>query len=179
MMITPLRISGAFQVDIERAGDERGFFARCFCRDEWLALGVDFPIAQCSLSGNFRRRTLRGMHYQSAPYGETKLVRCSAGRVWDCIIDLRPQSPTYRTWEGIELSAENHRAVLIPERCAHGFFTLEDNSELFYMISGKYEPQAACGVRWNDPAFQIAWPAAPDIISERDQNFPDYKEEGA
>lgn len=174
MILSPLTIAGAFQLDIERAEDERGFFARCFCREEWLAHGVDFAVAQCSVSVNRVRHTLRGMHYQKHPHGETKVVRCTSGSIWDCIVDLRPNSPTFRQWVALELSETNHRSLFIPEQCAHGFLTLTPESEVFYMISSDYKPQAAAGVRWNDPAFGIDWPAAPDMISARDGAYPDF-----
>jgi dTDP-4-dehydrorhamnose 3,5-epimerase len=174
MIITPLKISGAFQIDIERADDERGFFARCFCREDLCAHGIDFPVAQCSISGNRARHTLRGMHYQEPPHGETKLVRCTAGCIWDCIVDLRPGSPTYRQWSALELSAANRRTLLVPECCAHGFLTLTADAEVFYMISSSYEPLSARGVRWDDPAFGIDWPAPPEVISDKDRSYPDH-----
>lgn len=174
MIITPLEIPGAFRIDVERAEDERGFFARCFCRGELQAHGIAFEAVQCSISGNRARHTLRGMHYQASPCGETKLVRCTAGCVWDCIVDLRPASPTFRQWLALELSAGNHRALLVPEQCAHGFLTLTAGAEVFYMISSPYEPRAARGIRWNDPAFGIAWPAPPDVIAGKDRLYPDF-----
>ncbi len=177
MIITPLEIAGAFQVDIERSEDERGFFARCFCRDDWQEIGVDFPVVQCSISGNRSRHTLRGLHYQAAPHGETKLVRCTAGRLWDCIVDLRPESPTFLQWQATELSATNRRALLIPQQCAHGFLTLEDETEVFYMISAPYEPRSARGVRWDDPAFKIDWPAPPAVISTKDRTYAGFQKE--
>ncbi len=175
MINTPLDIQGAFQIDIEPHEDERGFFARSFCREELSALGIDFPVAQCSVSYNRARHTLRGMHYQVPPCPETKLVRCTAGRVWDCIVDLRRASPTFGKWVAVELSADNHRTLLIPEQCAHGFLTLTPDTEVYYMMSTPYEPDYARGVRWNDPAFAVEWPAEPDVISEKDQQFPDFQ----
>lgn len=175
MIITPLEIPGAFQMDVERAEDDRGFFARCFCRGELMACGVGFEVAQCSVSVNRARHTLRGMHYQAPPHGETKIVRCTAGSVWDCIVDLRPASPTFRKWTARELSAGNRRSLLVPEQCAHGFLTLTDGAEVYYMISTAYVPQASRGVRWNDAAFSIDWPAAPAVISPRDLAYPDFQ----
>jgi len=174
MIITPLEIPGAFQIDVERAEDERGFFARCFCREQLRSQGVAFDVEQCSISGNRARHTLRGMHYQASPHAETKLVRCTAGSIWDCIVDLRPASPTFRKWTARELSADNRRSLLVPEQCAHGFLTLTADAEVFYMISSSYVPEAARGVRWNDPAFAIDWPAIPEVISPRDLAYPDF-----
>jgi dTDP-4-dehydrorhamnose 3,5-epimerase len=172
----PLKIPGAFLVEGERKDDERGFFARTFCREEFKGVGVDFPVVQCSVSGNREIYTLRGMHVQASPCPETKLVRCTAGRAWDCILDLRPGSPTFKQWAAEELSADNHRALLIPENCAHGFLTLAPGTELFYMMSAPFSPAHAGGVRWNDPAFGIAWPAAPAVLSDNDRDRPDFKE---
>ncbi len=170
----PLSIAGAYQVDIEALGDERGLFARTYCAAEFVALGIELPIAQCSISYNRDRYTLRGMHWQRPPHPETKLVRCTAGQVWDCLLDLRPDSPTFKQWTAVELSAENRRAVLIPPECAHGFITLTPNTELFYMMSTPYAPESAMGVRWNDPAFNIEWPANPEVLSAKDQSWPDF-----
>jgi dTDP-4-dehydrorhamnose 3,5-epimerase len=174
MKCAPLPIPGAFLVEVEPQEDGRGFFARTFCREEFARLGVDFPIAQCSVSGNCAAFTLRGMHVQAPPCPEKKLVRCTAGRAWDCIVDLRPDSPAFRTWTAAEISAANHRALLIPENCAHGFLTLEPDTELFYMMSAPFSPAHARGVRWDDPAFGIAWPAAPVVMSDKDRHLPDF-----
>jgi len=165
MKCTALAVPGAFLVDVEPQEDERGFFARTYCREEFARLGVEFPVGQCSVSGNRAEHTLRGMHYQAAPCPETKLVRCTAGRVWDCVVDLRPASPAYKRWAAAELSAANHRALLVPEYCAHGFLTLAPDTELLYVISAPFVPACARGVRWNDPAFGIAWPAEPRVLS--------------
>jgi dTDP-4-dehydrorhamnose 3,5-epimerase len=173
---TPLKIPGAFLVEGERKEDERGFFARTFCREEFARRGVDFSVAQCSVSFNRENHTLRGMHVQVSPRPETKLVRCTAGRVWDCILDLRPGSPAYKQWVAEELSADNRRALLIPENCAHGFLSLTPNTELFYMMSAPFSPEHARGMRWNDPAFGIAWPVAPVVLSDKDRDLPDFKE---
>lgn len=170
----PLKIPGAYLIEIEPLTDDRGFFARTFCREELGRLGMDFPVAQCSLSRNTKQHTLRGMHYQAAPCPEIKLIRCTSGAVWDCIIDLRPESPAYRQWTAHELSADNHRALLVPEQCAHGFISLTDETELFYMMSAPHAPDCARAVRWNDPAFGIAWPAEPAVMSDKDRNLPDF-----
>jgi dTDP-4-dehydrorhamnose 3,5-epimerase len=173
---TPLSIPGAYLVEVELKEDGRGSFARTFCEDEFARLGIEFSVAQCSVSFNRDSHTLRGMHVQVSPCPEKKLVRCTAGRVWDCILDLRPASPTFKQWVAEELSADNRRALLIPENCAHGFLSLAPNSELFYMMSAPFSPQHARGVRWNDPAFGIAWPAPPAVLSDKDRDLPDFKE---
>ena len=170
---TPL--PGAAVVDLERREDERGFFARSFCQREFEALGLDTTVAQCNVSFNRRRGTLRGMHWQAAPHGEAKLVRVTRGALWDVIVDLRPESATYCRWFGVELSAENHRALYIPRGFAHGFQTLVDDVEVFYQMSTSYVPDAQRGVRWDDPAFGIEWPILPPFLSERDATYPDYR----
>lgn len=170
---TPL--AGAWVIDVDRIEDERGHFARTFDRDEWLARGMDPAVLQCSVSFNRRAGTLRGMHLQADPHGECKLVSCSAGAVFDVIVDLRPGSPTHRSWFGVELSAANGRALYVPPGLAHGFQTLRDDSEVRYAMGQPYVPDAATGVRWDDPAFAIDWPAAGErTISERDRSYPDY-----
>ena len=175
MKFTPLKIPGAHLVEVESREDGRGMFARTFCREEFARLGVDFPLVQGSVSLNREAFTLRGMHFQSPPCSETKLVRCTAGRVWDCILDLRPGSPAFKQWVAEELSADNHRALLIPANCAHGFLSLEPNAELLYMMSVPFAPEHARGFRWNDPAFGIAWPAEPRVLSDKDRRWPDFK----
>ncbi len=175
MTFLPLDIPGAFLVEVEPKEDERGCFARTFCQEEFARAGIDFPVAQCSLSFNRAAYTLRGMHVQVPPCPEPKLVRCTAGRVWDCILDLRTDSPTYKRWVGRELSAHNRLAFFIPGYCAHGFISLEPNSELFYMMSAPFSSDHAHGVRWNDPAFAIEWPAEPRILSDKDRTLPDYQ----
>ena len=176
MKFTPLSIPGAYLVEVEPKEDGRGSFARTFCRDEFRRVGVDFSVAQCSVSFNREIHTLRGMHVQVSPCPEMKLVRCTAGRVWDCILDLRPGSPAYKQWVAEELSADNHRALLIPENCAHGFLSLAPNTELFYMMSAPFSPAHARSVRWNDPAFGIAWPIPLTVLSDKDRDLPDFKE---
>jgi dTDP-4-dehydrorhamnose 3,5-epimerase len=171
---TELAVKGAYLIEPERLGDERGFFARVFCAEEMRERGLEHRVAQCSISYNQRAGTLRGMHYQAAPYGEVKLVRCTRGRAFDVVVDLRPESPTYLAWAGVELSAENRAQCYVPEGVAHGFVTLSDETELTYQISTPYVPEAARGVRWNDPAIGIEWPVAPEVMSERDQHYEDF-----
>ena len=158
----------------ERLSDDRGFFARTWCKEEFARQGLNAKLAQCSISFNTRKGTLRGMHYQVAPFAEAKLVRCTAGAIYDVVLDLRPDSETFREWTSVELTAENRCGLYIPENCAHGFQTLENDTEVFYQISEFYEPKCARGVRWNDPAFNIQWPAESRVISERDRTYPDY-----
>lgn len=174
MIFTETRLRGAYVIELEPREDERGFFARTFCRDEFMQHGLNPDIVQCSLSFNKTKGTLRGMHYQAKPFEETKLVWCSRGAIYDVIVDLRPESPTYRQWVAAELSRENHAAVYVPAGCAHGFLTLTDNAEVYYQISQNYRPEAARGARWNDPAFGITWPAGQKIISSRDRGYPDF-----
>jgi dTDP-4-dehydrorhamnose 3,5-epimerase len=167
-------IEGAYWLELEMIRDERGFFARSYCREEYERHGMNPVIAQCNLSGNVAKHTLRGMHAQAPPYEEAKTVRCIRGRVWDVVLDLRPGSPSYGEHFGLELSAENRHALYLPEGTYHGFLSLEDDSELFYQISQVYVPQAAIGVRWDDPAFDIRWPARPAVINPRDRDYPDH-----
>jgi dTDP-4-dehydrorhamnose 3,5-epimerase len=174
MKFTPLPLDGAFLVEPEPVADERGFFARTFCRDEFSAHGLNPGLLQCSLSFNTHKGTLRGMHYQTEPHQEVKLVRCTMGGIYDVMIDLRKSSATFRQWTGIELTADNRNSVYIPEGFAHGFLTLTDNSEVFYQISELYQPESIAGVRWNDPAFSIDWPGDVSIISDRDRDHPDF-----
>jgi dTDP-4-dehydrorhamnose 3,5-epimerase len=174
LIFTETRLAGAFVIELERHTDERGFFARTFCQKEFEAHGLNAHVAQCNVSFNKRKGTLRGMHYQAAPYGEAKLVRCTLGSIYDVIIDLRPASATFKRHFAMELSAENRRMLYIPEDFAHGFQTLEDDSEVFYQMAQRYSAEHARGVRWNDPAFGIEWPKGERIIIERDQNYPDF-----
>ena len=174
MILIETKLKGAFIIEPEKLEDERGFFARTWCRREFAAHGLNPELTQCSISFNRRHGTLRGMHYQTDPYDETKLVRCTRGSIYDVIIDLRPGSPTFAQWVAIELNADNLRMLYIPEKFANGFQTLEDNTEIFYQISEFHAPEYARGVRWNDPALSIWWPPAERIISERDQKYPDF-----
>lgn len=150
-------------------------FARTWCRHEFESKGLNSQLAQCSVSFNTRKGTLRGIHYQAAPYPETKLVRCTKGAIYDVIVDLRPVSSTYKQWIGAMLTAENRRMLYVPEGCGHGFLTLEDETEVFYQMSEFYHPDLARGVRWNDPAFGIAWPVEIEQISERDRIYPNLE----
>ena len=174
MKFTETKLRGAFIIDIEPREDERGFFARSWCEDEFIQHGLNPKLVQCNISFNKKRGTLRGMHYQVAPFAEAKLVRCTMGSIYDVIIDLRAISATYKQWFSIELSAENRRSLYIPEDFAHGFQTLTDNAEVFYQMSEFYHPECARGVRWNDPMFNIEWPQKVPIISDIDNNYPDW-----
>lgn len=172
MIFRACDLPGTFILEPERLHDQRGYFARTFCKEELVTRGLDTRIAQCSVSWNEREGTLRGMHYQIAPNAETKLVRCIRGAIYDVVLDLRPSSPTFRAWQAVEISAQNGRAVYIPEGVAHGFQTLVDDTEVLYQISTTYHPGSSRGVRWDDPAFGIQWPAATmRIISDRDREF--------
>ena len=169
-------LRGAYVVEPERFDDERGFLARCFSEAEFAARGLNARQVESNISFNARRYTVRGMHYQREPHAQAKLVRCTAGAVYDVIIDLRPGSETYARWVGVELSAENRLTLYVPEGFAHGFQTLTDATEVFYQMSSCYAPQSAAGVRWDDPAFQIEWPATEGvIINERDRTYPDFR----
>jgi len=173
MIFTESPLAGAYCVDIEQASDDRGFFARSYCAQEFVRHGLAATTQQCSVSFNVRKGTLRGLHFQAAPHDEEKLVRCTAGAIFDVIVDLRVGSPTHRGWYGTELSAANHRALYVPKGFAHGFITLCDDSEVYYMISVAYAAGSARGLRWNDPAFGIRWPFEPTVISARDAAYPD------
>jgi dTDP-4-dehydrorhamnose 3,5-epimerase len=170
-------VAGAFVVEPERIEDERGFFARTFSVEEFGARSLDGRVHQCSTSFNVREGTLRGMHYQLAPHAESKLVRCTRGAIYDVAVDLRPDSSSYLRWFGLELSPENGYALFVPEGCAHGFQTLADASEVLYQISTPFVPDAGRGVRWDDPAFGIEWPAPPPggrTMASRDAEYPDF-----
>lgn len=175
MIVTALRIPGAYTVDIAPLTDERGFFARSWCATELANAGLETRIAQCNISFTAKRGTLRGMHYQDRPHAEEKLVRCTRGAVYDVVLDLRPDSPTFRDWQAIELTAENRRAVYVPMGCAHGFQALTDGVELLYHMSDFHRDELARGVRWNDPAFRISWPIANPLVSPRDAAFTDFR----
>jgi len=172
MKFTEMTLRGAFVIDIEPLEDERGFFARTFCREEFKARGLNPDLAQCSVSFNRSKGTLRGLHYQAPPHEEAKTVRCTSGAIYDVIVDLRRDSNTYGEWAGVELSAGNRRTVYIPEGCAHGFQTLEDDSEIFYQISAAYSPDGFRGVHYETPALSIQWPLPVKVVSERDRALP-------
>jgi len=167
-------LRGAYLIYLEPITDERGFFARSWCQEEFEKNGLDTNLTQCSISFNAKKNTLRGMHYQTAPHEETKLVRCTRGAMFDVIVDLRHKSPTFKHWFAAELSAENHLMMYVPKGFAHGLQTLEDNTEAFYQISEKYFHESAAGVRWNDPAFGIKWPLMKPILSQKDRDYPDF-----
>lgn len=172
MIFTETPLSGAYLIDVQPAQDERGFFARSFCAAEFAARGLTAPVNQSSVSFNAKRGTLRGLHYQAAPHEEDKLVRCTSGAVFDVIVDMRPQSRTARRWFGTELTAANHRALLVPKGFAHGFISLVDATEVLYMISVPFAAGFGRGLRWNDPALGISWPLDPHVISARDAAYP-------
>lgn len=167
-------LKGAYVIEPESLTDERGFFARVFCQREFEAHGIDFDIVQCSISHNKAKGTLRGMHYQVAPKAEAKLMRCTKGAIYDVIIDMRPDSLTYCKWMAVELTSENRKMVYVPEGFAHGFQTLEANTEVFYQMNEFYAREYAKGVRWNDPAFSIKWPIKTAVISEKDKTYPSF-----
>jgi dTDP-4-dehydrorhamnose 3,5-epimerase len=168
------KLAGVFEIRIEPMSDERGFFARTWCEKEFQSHGLNSSIAQCSASFNNRKGTLRGMHYQAPPFAEMKVVRCGKGAIFDVVVDLRFESSTFKDWIGVELTAENHKMLYVPEGCAHGFLTLEDETEVVYQISEFYHAESARGVRWDDPAFRIEWPMPPEVMSERDRTYPDF-----
>jgi dTDP-4-dehydrorhamnose 3,5-epimerase len=172
MIFTELALRGAFIVDMELREDERGYFARSFCREEFLQHGLMTEVAQCNVSFNRRKGTIRGMHYQIPPKAEAKLVRCTRGTVHDVIADLRDESPTFRRWEAVKLSEEDSRMLYVPEGFAHGFQTLVDHSEVFYHMFESYCPAHARGVRWDDPTLGIEWPLPNPIVSEQDRAYP-------
>lgn len=172
MIFTESSLPGAFLIDPAPISDERGFFARTYCDEEFAAKGVGMQLRQCSVSYNTQKGTLRGLHYQGPPHEEHKLVRCTAGAIFDVIVDIRPHSPHYRRWFATHLSAQNRRSLFIPPGFAHGFITLSDDAEVYYMISVPHAPQYAQGFRWSDPAFSIQWPLAPSVISPRDAAYP-------
>ena len=171
MIFTPTDIPGVVVVELERLTDERGFFARSFCTEEFAGQGLTSSFVQANVSLNSASGTLRGLHYQAEPRPDPKLVRCTKGAIFDVAVDLRPDSTAYRCWASAELTAENRRALHIPGGCAHGFITLEDDSEILYLMGAPYEPDLARGVRWNDAALGIEWPLEPVVISERDAGF--------
>lgn len=173
MIFRETKLTGAYIIEIEPLEDERGFFARCFCQKEFEKYSLNPRFVQCNISYNKKRGTLRGMHYQAAPYEEAKLIRCTKGKIFDVIIDLRLQSPTYKQCVAVEMSLENRKMLYVPEGFAHGFQTLEDDTEVFYQMSQFYHPEYARGVRWDDPAFSIEWPNIEvKVVSNKDANYP-------
>lgn len=175
MIVNPTKLGGVFEIHMVPMADERGFFARTWCQREFKEHNLDSNLVQCSISFNRLRGTLRGMHYQAEPFGETKLVRCTFGSIFDVALDLRKDSPTYKQWFGTVLSQENRISLYIPKGCAHGFLTLSDDTEVLYQMSEFYHPESAHGVRWNDSEFQISWPGEVKMISDRDRQLPDFQ----
>ena len=174
MIFSETTLKGAILIEPEKLEDERGFFSRTWCAREMTEQGLNAFLAQCNISFKRKKGTLRGMHFQAAPHGEAKLARCTKGPVYDVIIDLRPKSVTFKQWFAVELSANNYKMLYIPENFAHGFLTLEDNSEVHYQMSEFYYPDCARGIRWNDASFSIKWPDDIRLISERDRSYPDF-----
>lgn len=175
MIFTETKLAGVYIIDTERVEDERGFFARAYDEAAFAERGLQTDFPQCNISFNRYKGTLRGMHYQVEPHGEAKLIRCTMGALYDVALDVRPVSPTYKQWLAVELSAENRRMFYLPTGIAHGFMTLQDNTEIFYMMGATYHPECARGLRWDDPAFAIEWPETDIVISEKDRNFPLWK----
>ncbi|MCA1595348.1 MAG: dTDP-4-dehydrorhamnose 3,5-epimerase [Chloroflexi bacterium] len=175
MTLAETKLHGAFIIDPDLIPDERGFFAVCWSAADFAARGLNPSLAQCSVAFNTRSGTLRGMHFQTGATAQAKLVRCTMGAIFDVMIDLRPDSPSFRQWVGVELTAANHRMLYIPEGFAHGYLTLTANTEAFYQMSAPYDPSAAAGVRWDDPAFAINWPAEVEVINNRDRTYPDFE----
>lgn len=174
MKFQETKLAGMFEIHLDLMADGRGFFARSWCQREFENHGLNPRLVQCNVSFNLVEATLRGLHYQAPPFAEAKLVRCTSGAIYDVAVDLRPQSPSYGQWLGVNLTAANRSLLYIPEGLAHGFLTLQPNTEVFYQMSEFYDPASARGVRWNDPAFRIEWPREPQVISERDRNYPDF-----
>jgi len=176
MKFKDTKISGAFEIHLDCRFDERGFFARSWCQREFEEHGLNPNLRQCNVSFNSHKGTLRGLHYQSAPYPESKLVRCTSGAIYDVVVDLRPESPTFKEWVGIVLTSTGRNMVYVPAGCGHGFLTLEDETEVFYQMSEFYYPELARGVRWDDPTFQIVWPRGVEVICERDRTLPSFEQ---
>ena len=176
MRFVQAELAGVFMIELEPHVDERGFFARVFAKDEFAARGLPTEFPHHALSRNIRTGTLRGLHYNAAPLREAKVIRCTSGVIWDVVVDLRDGSPTRLGWAAVRLSAERGEALFVPEGLAHGFITLTDSCDVLYQLSRIYAPEAARGLRWNDPRFGIKWPLAPAVISERDRAFPDFDE---
>ncbi len=175
MIFRETKLPGVFEIQLELKTDERGFFARTWCQREFEAQGLNTKLVQCSISFNARKGTLRGMHYQAAPHAETKLVRCTRGAMYDVVVDLRPDSPKFKDSIAVILTAEKRNTIYVPEGCAHGFLTLEDDTEVFYQMSEFHNEQAARGFRFDDPTFRLSWPERVQVISERDLNYPQFE----
>ncbi|HYH86100.1 MAG TPA: dTDP-4-dehydrorhamnose 3,5-epimerase [Pyrinomonadaceae bacterium] len=177
MIASETKLRGVYVIEPERFEDERGFFARSWSEQELAALGADGRFVEGNFSFNWKKGTLRGMHYQAAPHGQAKLVRCTRGRIYDVGVDIRPDSPTFGRWIGVELSAENRTMLYLPADFGHGYLSLEDETEVYYQVTGTYAPDSGCGFRWDDPAFRIEWPMATDelIVNRRDRAYEDFK----
>ena len=175
MIFTATALPEVYLIDIEPIEDQRGFFARTWCQEEFRDYGLDANLTQCNIAFNTHKGTLRGMHFQKDPHAEVKIVRCSRGSAYDVLVDLRSQSPTYKQWLAIEISMFNRRSIYIPQGVAHGYLTLENDTELHYQMSSAYVPEASSGIRWDDPVFAIDWPFTPCVISDKDNSYPDYQ----
>jgi dTDP-4-dehydrorhamnose 3,5-epimerase len=175
MILHETKLPGVVEIELDLHSDERGFFARSWCQKEFEAEGLNGNTVQCNVSFNARKGTLRGMHYQAEPHPEAKVVRCTRGAIYDVVLDLRALSRSFKDWIGVQLTADNRHMLYVPEGCAHGFLTLEDDTEVFYQMSEFYHPELARGVRWDDPAFQISWPERVEVISERDRTYPNFE----
>lgn len=177
MLFIETKLKGAFVVELEKYSDDRGFFSRAWCQKEFKEQGINSQFVQANIGFSKNSGTIRGIHYQIAPFEEAKLVRCIRGAIFDVVLDLRPELPSFKQWFGVELSDENRKMLYVPEGCAHGYQTLVDNTEVFYQVSQVYSPESERGIRWNDPEFDIEWPIDEDlVISEKDQNWPDFME---
>jgi dTDP-4-dehydrorhamnose 3,5-epimerase len=174
MIFRETKLPGVFEIHVEPKTDERGFFARCWCENEFESNKLNPKLVQCSISFNWRKGTLRGVHFSAPPYAEAKVVRCTRQAIYDVVVDLRPDSPTFKEWIAVVLTADQRNMVYVPEGCGHAFLTLEDETEVFYQMSEFYHAESARGVRWDDPAFQIAWPEEVRVISERDRTYPNF-----
>ena len=175
MIFEKIKIAGAWMVGLNRLGDDRGFFARAWCREEFAAKGITAELSQANLSFTQHAGTVRGMHFQNEPNAEMKAVRCVRGAIFDVVLDLRQESPTFRQWTGVELNAENRQMLVVPEGCAHGFQTLLDDTEVYYLVSASYSEESEEGIRWDDPAFNVQWPLPVSRISAKDKEYPNFK----
>ncbi|RZS96966.1 dTDP-4-dehydrorhamnose 3,5-epimerase [Cecembia calidifontis] len=174
MIFRETSLKGAFEIEVNKIEDERGFFGRLWCENELKAHGLNVDIKQINVSFSKKKGTLRGLHFQKPPFQECKLIKCTKGAIFDVVVDLRPFSPTYKKWHGVELSGENQKMLYVPTDFAHGFITLEENTEVMFFVSQFYTPQAESGIKWNDDSINIKWPLKPKIISEKDSAFPDF-----
>lgn len=174
MKFTETKLKGSYVIEIENRKDDRGSFGRAWCMNEFREHGLNGNVCQINTSFTIKKGTVRGMHFQVDPYQETKLLRCTKGRIYDVMVDLRPESPTFLQWFGIELSDDNYKMVYVPENFAHGFISLVDNCEVYYPVTQFYTPGAERGIRWNDPSLKIEWPVPVEVVSEKDKNHPDF-----